>query len=173
MKLLAALIAIVPFAANAIPITVDPGDTVILNFDLSGASPPPPYDNLLAEVILTDVELADIMSVVLYTELDGAGTAVFGGTVNGIGQFIFSAFSGDPNSSDILDGIFSWVVSGVSGSFAIDSATAEGFTSIERDVGTGSVGPIEVITSVPEPGTLSLLAIGLAGFTFARRRRNV
>ncbi len=92
-----------------------------------------------------------------FSELDGAGAVTFG-----------------PHSAALIatllsegDGVFSMVLSVVSGLFTVDPV-AYGFGG--GALLTRAVGPVSITAAVPEPATLGLFAVGLA-LTSARRRR--
>ena len=58
--------------------------------------------------------------------------------------------------------------------YSRDSASVAGFTDFTYMVNLQSTAPVGIVngTSVPEPGMLSLLGLGLAGVALVRRKRN-
>ena len=146
--------------AEASPITVSAGETLTFNFDLSGAVPPPPYDvvsfntGLVAGSFTLGIDLGTWQG---FTGLDGAGTLWTTASLNlsGVGTF-------DPGV--INDGIFSMVLSVTAGSITIDP-------SANGNVGLLNTGPVAPLPrAIPEPATIALLGIGIAGLMLLRRR---
>lgn len=84
-----------------------------------------------------------------------AGNALFGGSeVCGIGPFGAGAFSGSCSGGDAPDGLYSVT--------AVLFLTTNGLANFSGDF---------EVSVVPEPGTLALLGVGLGLFGFAMRRR--
>jgi hypothetical protein len=148
--------------AEASPITVSAGETLTFNFDLSGAVPPPPYDvvSFNTGLVIGSFDAGtDIGTWQGFTELDGAGTLWTTASLDlsGVGTF-------DPGV--INDGIFSVVLSVTAGSITIDP-------SANANVGPLNTGPVAPLPrSIPEPATIALLGIGLAGLVLRRRREH-
>ena len=167
----AILTVFVASRAHAAPITVSAGDFLTFNFDLSGATPPPPYSLASMNVNLEgldfapppcngpngECELLDIGEWRLYTELDGAGDLFFVYPVNLNATF----------QPEMHDGVFSATLQMFDGSITVDpvacGVTADGARTPDC--------PPAPPPPVPEPATMTLLASGAAAAMLARRRK--
>src|SRR6185436_7815520 len=114
------LTVLVAGRAQAVPITVSAGDFLTCNFDLSGATPPPPYGIASMNVNLSGLdfipcdvglcELADIGVWTFWTELNGTGEVFATAHANLGGQF----------HTDMLDGVFSATLQMTEGAITVD-----------------------------------------------------
>ncbi|PKO26290.1 MAG: hypothetical protein CVU32_03700 [Betaproteobacteria bacterium HGW-Betaproteobacteria-5] len=159
----AALLGISQSAQASIVASVLQGSSVILNFDFTGQTPPPPYTSVSVDWsldgVLNDVQ-TDIGIITIFSELNGTGSILNTGSWDDT-----SYWSGQGNPS-FNDGVFSMVFSSVEGDMNIASATAmatssEGRVSISPTVGG----------SIPEPTSIALVGLGLAGLGWGRKRR--
>ena len=163
IALLAALFA---SRAHAAPITVSAGDFLTFNFDLSGATPPPPYAVAGLSTGVGDLdfepcsvglcELLDIGVWNFYTELDGAGSLFFTDAVNLGGRF----------DTEMRDGVFSATLQMTEGSITVDPVACGITAGGARTPGCPPAPP----PTVPEPATMALLASGAVAL-LARRSR--
>ncbi len=147
-------------AANAVALVA--GETAIFNFDLSAHTP------------LTYIQRANVFSNFsdpynfsydgrCYTGLNATGTSEE--CTGTYGNFF---------TSEYLDGLFSYSITVLNGGVSVDSNV----TGYRDDQVQGTVAgtlyvptPTAEPTSVPEPMTLGLMGLGLAGVALARRRR--
>ena len=167
----AVLTMFVASGAHAAPITVSAGDFLTFNFDLSGATPAPPYaiasmstnvDGLdFAPPPCTgpndECDLLDIGEWRFYTELDGTGDLFLVSHANLGGAFF----------DEMKDGVFSATLRMFEGSITVDPFACGIAADGARTPGCGDAPP----PPAPEPATIGLLALSV-GALLARRRRN-
>lgn len=169
-RILAVLVVVVLAAshAQAAPITVSAGDTLVFNFDLTGASPAPPYSSLSLRTGLdpNSVDGSDSGTWFLFADLDATGDVLTAATALLFG-IVEEGGPPAPGVPTTLDGIFSAKLVLTSGSLVIDPCAAG---TIVTGAETSCVAPASV-TAVPEPMTVSLMGAGLAGMLAWRRRR--
>jgi hypothetical protein len=164
---LAVLTVLFAARANAAPITVSAGEFVTFNFDLSGATPAPPY--VLASVNLNtsgldfepcDSGLCDLLDIGVWkfwTELDGAGSLFFSHDVSLGAKF----------HTEMHDGVFSATLEMTAGAITVDPVACGIAADGSRTPDCPAAPPPP---PVPEPATVGLVALG-AGALLARRRR--
>jgi len=138
----------------------------IFNFNFSGVSPAPPYPNGIA----FDFSFAGSTGPVtfkFYNDPDGGGGVAFT-TTQTLGPFfyndLFTRFD-----SGLTDGVFS--VGLQSSTLALGTISATGCLNQFCLLETAPIpGTLSTIGRVPEPATLALLGIAMAGLAATRRR---
>lgn len=109
-----------------------------------------------ADIFSVDNDMGSAASAILHSLFDGA-TMDGGGSA---GESVVGDYS--------ISGYYNFILGG---SLAVHDATW--YDSHYQSDTTGYHGAWLVAQSVPEPGTLALLGIGLAGIGFSRRKRKV
>jgi hypothetical protein len=161
--LVAAVLASIPLQ-NASATLLTMGESVTFNYNFTGQTPPPTYSSVDVYFPFSGFDVGEVLTVAIFADPDAAGTKIY--KVKFHGDLAAFTFGG---SSGTTDGLFSAVVSSVSGSFGVTSA-AKGFEGPGPAQGaTASVAGIRV--SAPEPATLPMLGLGLAGLAVLCRRK--
>jgi hypothetical protein len=147
-------------------ITLNNGDVVIYNFDFTGQTPPPPYQQVNVDTHFSGVNGPSVATEDFFDAFNANGPLIHSfpvGLLGGTVDFIFS----DPG---ILDGIFSLRITANGNPFNIDGTEAFGFFFGSADSATVNG---ELVT--PLPATLPLFAggLGVIGLLARRRRRQL
>lgn len=169
--LLAAAVALaLPNIATATLLSTNQANEIILNFDMTGEAVGPTYQNLGLTAYFNG-SFSGALGYDLFGGLNGqdlvtGSTAAFPS---------LSAFSfASSTDSRILDGVFSIGLYEVSSSGRIDlnHVTAQGYFNNFQTASGNVVGTAPVATNnVPEPATLAMVGLGLAGLCLSRRRK--
>ena len=139
-------------------------DSVVFNFDLTSVSPAPPFFSTQLYPQYTGFDAGDSVIAEYFGEFDAVGPVL--DTVN------FNFIMANRNLSGLVDGIFSVRFTALVGSVEIDPE-AEGYilssTAPNGAIYTPRIAGVVPGGSVPVPGTVILLAVGLAGLMGVRR----
>jgi hypothetical protein len=178
LALLFGAIEVQPALATTVPVVIGTdSDDVIINFDFSSAPSPPPYTGTILSFfhLMVATAPADVVFD-FYNGLNGSGLLGSETTTlptTGSWEAGSDCPSATAYCTGILDGIFSIGLHLTTGaadfsdspiaptSAAFDLGIEDGVAGVDGTLGT---------RSVPEPGTIALLGIGMAGIGFARRR---
>ncbi len=158
----AALLA--PLAVVAAPIVLSPNAIAIFNFDATGLMP---YSavSFFVQHVDTDVP-PDLMSIGGAREADGIDFWFSCGTGPSNTLTECDSFIEGPWSDAVfLDGIFSlWIANFGSSNFSVDPYVMIALSN-------GALVRLDPVGAAPEPGSLALLVLGLAGLGFSRRKQ--
>jgi len=176
LRAMLALALILPAAAQAAPVTILSGQTMLFGIDMTGAIPAAPYTGIEAnfgiDLATSDATLAQFQ---LFDGIDGTevvsvvGTATVAGLATGIVNF---------NPIDgIVDGLFSFTVKALDGDLTMDAKVQGVLVTTRGELRTDfieAVGHLVDSTSpgtVPEPSTAALVLLAAAAMAARGGRR--
>ena len=157
----AAMIAIsLVIVSPAQAILLNTGESVVYNFDGTGVLTPPWFD-VEAIFSFADGVPGDLATYEWFDGLNTTGANFATAPTQFVSFFPTIFLLG--SFPDALDGIFSVEVTAVQGPFEITIVQGDAFLPD----GPGTI----FDATIPEPATLALLVLGLAGLDFSRRRK--
>jgi len=174
LRAMLALALTLPAAAQATPVTILSGQTMLFNFDMTGAAPAPPYTRVELNfgVDLAASTATDALYEV-FTELEGNGS-LGGGPISVVSLASILASDEDP---EFVDGLFSFTIKALDGDLTMD-AKVQGVLVIPRgEFRTDFIEPVvRLIDStapgtVPEPSTVALVLLAAAAMAARGGRR--
>jgi hypothetical protein len=150
------------------PLALQPGTSTTVNDGSSNTSPvlsgSPTFNGPIAVLFSAPVAgvglkggFFDAVHSTTIEAYDSTGASL-GSITNSVTGFEFYGLA-DSTGANVISGISFYITGNEPAGFEIDNLTF------------GAAGVIDI--GVPEPGSLGLLAAGLAGFGFLRRRRNL
>jgi hypothetical protein len=159
-----------PYAdATPIPTGVTPAADLIINFDLTGTTPSPPFTSGSFVLFFANVVAGTNGVIDFFGDLNGASfiNQLYAGGIptNSLTAIISSA---SPFLAGLADGTFSVGIRLTSGSGDLLSSSAQGCAGAAAPICTADI-PGRIVT-VPEPATLLLLACSLVALGVARRK---
>ena len=145
------------------------GQSEIFDFDLSGASPPPPYD--LVGVVLS-FGAGDLIVTGESIRIDvrdfDLGPIIGSFSVIGVGAGTAVSTAVPLILPDLNDGMGLLELTMVSGSVDLTRVQVD----LRESSGSGFTPRVDAVhREVPEPGSLAMLVIGLAWLAYLGRRR--
>jgi len=174
LRAMLALALILPAAAQATPVTILSGQTMVFNVDLTGSTPAPPY-TFIEFTLGIDLAASDATDGLFleFAELDGNELrGGFATSVEGLAGIDF--FS---DHAEFVDGLFSFSMQAIGGNVTMDPK-ANGLLRTERgDIRTDFFEPVGILIdstgpgTVPEPSTVALVLLAAAAMAARGHRR--
>jgi len=161
-------------SGTPIPVGSTAADDLIINVNITAIFPSPPYLPLSIVLGLSNTtSTATTVTVEGFGGLNGTGGSLFGAVTAGIGSLntlTITVFCSNTSGTCplMLDGVFSLGLRAAQAGVLLNSAVVTATNAAGVPSGNINVLP----ASVPEPATLALLGLGLAGLGFARRKQH-